>query len=186
MRTEGPNPLSVFCERSLTRGRRRHHLDGRRHSPTYSPTPSLTSLGVASVVMCCSARPASLSAPSVPPEDRIVRNIIHIRRFCDPSYFQPDLSPTHSPTPPPSQWPALTSLPPSAKFIPSAKLASFSAACVKLCGLPPPSLDRTTVATVSSSLQYREYKVHFEVNMNVKPLTILSDKVDAFTAKVAV
>ena len=43
-------------------------------------------------------------------------------------------------------------------------LSSFGAACVKLCGVPPPSLDRTTVAAVSSSL----HTLSFDVNMNIK------------------
>ena len=46
-------------------------------------SPSLRSCAAASVVMCCSARSASLSAPSVLPEDQIGRNILYIRLFCD-------------------------------------------------------------------------------------------------------
>ena len=83
LRTEDPNPRSFFCERGLTGTRRRHHLDGGRRSPTYPPSPSLSSFGAASVVMCCSARPASSSAPSVLPVDRIGRNIIYAALFCD-------------------------------------------------------------------------------------------------------
>ena len=49
----------------------------------YAPSPSLSSFDAASVMMCCSARPASSSAPSVLPEDRIGRNITHVRRCCD-------------------------------------------------------------------------------------------------------
>ena len=37
-------------------------------------------------------------------------------------------------------------------------LRSFGAACVKLCGFPRPSLDITSVAAVSTSLQRRRYK----------------------------
>ena len=44
---------------------------------------SLRSCGAASVVMCCSSSPASSSAPSVLPEDRMGRNIIYVRPFCD-------------------------------------------------------------------------------------------------------
>ena len=59
---------------------RRHHLADGPLSSLYAPSPSLSSVGAASVMMCCSARPASSSAPSVLPEDRI---IINIRRCCD-------------------------------------------------------------------------------------------------------
>ena len=46
----------------------------------------------------------------------------------------PSLSPSHPPTPPPSRWPALTALPPLAKF------QLVWRRCVKLCCLAPPSL----------------------------------------------
>ena len=151
--------------------------------------------------MCCSARPASSRAPSVLPEDRIGHNIICIRRFCDHKcpYFRPDLycsevrlevydvpawsffllpcprlTPRHHRQGDGQLSPRCTSLP---------SLTSFGAACVKLCGLPRPSLDRTTVAAVSSSL-HRKYKVRFELNMNIKQSIIFSNTVDAFTAKV--
>ena len=62
---------------------RRHHLADGPLSSLYAPSRSLSSFGAASVMMGCSARPASSSAPSVLPEDRIGRNIICIRRFCD-------------------------------------------------------------------------------------------------------
>ena len=55
---------------------------------------------------------------------------------------------------------------------PLPSLTSFGAACVMPCGLPPPSLDRTTVAAVSSSLQHRKYIVGFVVNVNTKLNTI--------------
>ena len=53
---------------------RRHHLADGPLSSLYAPSPSLSSFGAASVIMCCSARPASSSAPFVLPEDRIGRN----------------------------------------------------------------------------------------------------------------
>ena len=53
---------------------RRHHLADGPLSSLYTPSPSLSSFGAASVMMCCSARPACSSAPSVLPEDRIGRN----------------------------------------------------------------------------------------------------------------
>ena len=62
---------------------RRHHLADGPLSSLYALSPSLSSFGAASAMMCCSARPASSSAPSVLPEHRIRRNIIYIRRFCD-------------------------------------------------------------------------------------------------------
>ena len=55
----------------------------RTYELVYALSPSLSSFGAASVMMCCFARPASSSAPSVLPEDSIGRNIIYIRRFCD-------------------------------------------------------------------------------------------------------
>ena len=41
---------------------RRHHLADGPLSSLYAPSPSLSSFGAASVMMCCSARPASSSA----------------------------------------------------------------------------------------------------------------------------
>ena len=51
---------------------------------------------------------------------------------------------------------------------PLLSLSSFGTTCVKLCGLPPPSLGRTTVAAASPSLHHRKYKVRSDVNMNIK------------------
>ena len=48
---------------------------------------------------------------------------------------------------------------------------------MKLCGLPPPSLDGTTVAAVSSGLDRRKFKVHLKVNIEIKPSIILLDTV---------
>ena len=62
---------------------RRHHLADGPLLSLYTPSPSLDSFGETSVIMCCSARHASLSAPSVLPEDRIGYNIRHIRPCCD-------------------------------------------------------------------------------------------------------
>ena len=61
----------------------RHQLSDGPFLWLCAPSPSLRSCDAASVVMCCSARPASSSAPSGLPEDRIGRNIIYIRPFCD-------------------------------------------------------------------------------------------------------
>ena len=120
-------PTRWFSQMTPDEHPRRHHLADGPLSSLYAPSPSLSSFGAASVMMCCSARPASSSAPSVLPEDRIGRNIICIRRCCDHidvlHIFDqtcivgpPLLSPPHPPTPQPSRWPALTTLPVFAKF----------------------------------------------------------------------
>ena len=113
----------------------------RTYELVYALSPSLSSFGAASVMMCCFARPASSSAPSVLPENRIGRKLIYIRRGWDhinvldifdqtcivlklgwrsttgpPDFGPPLLSPAHPPTPPPSRWPALTTLPFFADF----------------------------------------------------------------------
>ena len=62
-----------FRKRRLTKTPRRHRLADGQLSSLYAPLPSLSSMGAASVMMCCSARPASSSAPSVVQEDRIGR-----------------------------------------------------------------------------------------------------------------
>ena len=56
----------------------RHHLADGPLSSLYAPSPNLSSFGAAFVRTCCSARPASSSALSVLPEDRIGLNIIYI------------------------------------------------------------------------------------------------------------
>ena len=78
-----PEPTSWFSQMTPDEHPRRHHLADGPLSSLYAPSPSLSSFGAASVMMCSSARPASSSAPSVLPEDRIGRNIICIRRCCD-------------------------------------------------------------------------------------------------------
>ena len=138
---KAPNLRFCFLKRRLTNTPRRHRLADGQLSSLYAPLPSFSSFGAASVMMCCSARPASSSAPSVLPEDRIGRNIIYIRRFCDhinvlhifdqtcivlksgwsstmglPHRWSSSLSPSHPSTPPPSRWSAVTTLPPLAKF----------------------------------------------------------------------
>ena len=76
-------PTRWFSQMTPDEHPRRHHLADGPLSSLCSPLPSLSSFGAASVAMCCSARPASSSAPSVPPEDRIGRNIMYIRPCCD-------------------------------------------------------------------------------------------------------
>ena len=62
---------------------RRHVLADGLLSSLYAPSLSLSSFGAASVMMFCSACPASSGVLSVVPEDRIGRNIMYVRRFCD-------------------------------------------------------------------------------------------------------
>ena len=93
----------------------------------------------------------------------------------------PPLYPSHSPTPPPSRWPALTT-----KYPPSPSFSSFDAACVKLCCFLLPRWSETSVSAVSSSLKSKKYKDRFAVNMNIKSNIIFADTVDALTATFAV
>ena len=76
-------PTRWFSRMTPDEHPRRHHLADGPLSSLYAPSPSLSSFGAASVMMCCSARPASSRAPSVLPEDRVGRNIIYNRRFSD-------------------------------------------------------------------------------------------------------
>ena len=76
-------PTRWFSQMTRDEHPRCHHLADGPLSSLYAPSPSLSSFGAASVMMCCSARPASSSAPSVLPEDRIGRNTIYVRRCCD-------------------------------------------------------------------------------------------------------
>ena len=59
----------VFRKRRLTNTPRRHRLADGQLSSLYAPLPSFSSFGAASVMMCCSARPASSSVPYVLPKD---------------------------------------------------------------------------------------------------------------------
>ena len=76
-------PTRWFSQMTPDEQPRRHHLADGPLSSLYAPSPCLSSFGAASVMMWCSARPASSSAPSVLPKDRIGRNIIYIRQCCD-------------------------------------------------------------------------------------------------------
>ena len=51
---------------------RLHRLVNGQLSSHYAPLPSISALAAAPVIMCCSDRPASSSAPSVVPEVRMV------------------------------------------------------------------------------------------------------------------
>ena len=72
-----------WCSQMTPDEHPRHHLADGPLSSLYAPSPNLSSFGAAFVRTCCSARPASSSALSVLPEDRIGLNIIYISRFCD-------------------------------------------------------------------------------------------------------
>ena len=76
-------PTRWFSQMTPDEHPRHHHLSDGSLSALHAPSPSLSSFGAASVVMYCFARPASSSAPSVLPKDRIGRDIIYIRPFCD-------------------------------------------------------------------------------------------------------
>ena len=136
--------FDVVFSNDARRTPRRHRLADGQLSSLYPPWPSFTSFGAASV-MCCSP-PASSSTPLRPsvcyPSINLVVNIMCVRIFCNHlnvlyifdmgctvssgwSYtarmprlvVSPlRLSPSHPPTPPPSRWRALITLPPLAKF----------------------------------------------------------------------
>ena len=76
-------PTRWFAQTTPDENPRRRHLADGPLSSLYASSPTLGSFGAASVMMCCSARPASLRALSVLPEDRIGCYIKYIRRFCD-------------------------------------------------------------------------------------------------------
>ena len=138
------------------------------------PTLAKVQLILAPPVMCCFPPASSSTPlwPSVCyPSISLVVSIMYIRIFChqlsalysfDSTCIvlksgwsstaritrlvvsPPSLSPSAPPTPPPSRWPALTTLPPSPSF------SSFGAACVKFCCLPP-RWSEIPVSSVSSA-----------------------------------
>ena len=84
MLSENSEPTRWFSQTTPDEHPRRHRLADGQLSSLYAPLPSFSSFGVASVMMCCSTRPASSSAPSVVPEDRVGRkyDTVCIRRLC--------------------------------------------------------------------------------------------------------
>ena len=75
----------------------------------------------------------------------------------------PPLSPSHPPTPPPSRWPALTTLPPLAKFqVVWRRLCEALLSSSSLAGQKHPSLLSRLV------LKCRKYKGRFPLIMNIK------------------
>ena len=74
-------PTRWFSQMTPDEYPRRHHLADGPLSSLCAPSPSLSSFGATSVVMCCSSRPASSSALSVLPEDRIGRNIVQAQKY---------------------------------------------------------------------------------------------------------
>ena len=63
---KNPNLRCGFRKRRLTNTSRHHRLADGQLSSLYAPPPSFSSFGAASVMMCCSARLASSSAPLRP------------------------------------------------------------------------------------------------------------------------
>ena len=138
-----PN-VRCFLKRRLTKTLRRHRLADGQLASLYPPSPSFSSFDAASVMLCFSPPPASSSTPLRPsvcyPSISLVVNITCIRIFCthsnvlfilDPTCIAlwsgwsstarhvvspSSLSPSHPPTPAPSRWPALITLPLIAKF----------------------------------------------------------------------
>ena len=160
-----PNLRFCFFKRRLTNTPRRHRLADDQLSSLYAPSPRFSSFGAASVVLCCSAPPASLSAPLRPsvryPTTGLVVNTMHIRTFCDHInvlhifgqiciVLKSGWSSTT--TRMLASWLVFLCLrltprrhrqadgQPSPFYPPSPSFKSFGAACVKLCCLPPPSL----------------------------------------------
>ena len=58
-----PNLLCWFLTRRLTNTPRPHRLADGQLSSLYPPSPSFSSFGAASVILCCSAPPVSSSTP---------------------------------------------------------------------------------------------------------------------------
>ena len=144
LHSEYSKPTMLISQTTPDEHPRRHRLAGGQLSSFYPPSPSFSSFGAASVMYCsapaCSSTPLrpSVHYPSI----SLVVNIVCIQTFCDHLnviyvFDQKDLyrfesrlelyganaclvvrslslSPSHPLTPPPSRWPALTTLPPLA------------------------------------------------------------------------
>ena len=137
-----PNLRCSFLRRRLTITPQRHRLADDQLSSLYPSSPSFSSFGAASVVLCCSAHPACSSTPLRPsahyyPSISLV-NVMCIQTFFDhlnvlfifdqtglycfevrPELYGVNVRLVVSPlslTPPSSRWPALTTSPPLAKF----------------------------------------------------------------------
>ena len=162
-----PNLRCGFLKRRLTNTTRRHHHADGQLSSLYAPSPSFSSFGAAFVM--CSSAPASSSAPLLPsvrcPSIGLVVNILYIRIFCghlNVLYIFDQtcivLQPGWSSTNTTARMPASPLVFPCLRLTPrrhrqaddqlsplhpsSPSFSSFSADCVKLCCLPPPSLVR--------------------------------------------
>ena len=76
-----------FLKRRLTNPPRRYRLADRQLSSIYLPSPSSSSLGAASVILCCSAPPASSNTPLRPsvhyPSISLVVKMMFIQIFRD-------------------------------------------------------------------------------------------------------
>ena len=85
-----PNVRWGFRKRRLTNSPRRQRLVDGQLSSLCAPRSGFSSCGVASVIMCCSAHPASSSAPLRPccyPRVGLVANIILILYSWDVDRF---------------------------------------------------------------------------------------------------
>ena len=142
--SENSEPTRCFSHMTPDEHPRRHHLADGPLSSLYAPSPDLSSFDAASVMMCCSARPASSSAPSMSPykcpyfrpdlyrfEVRLELNdgsalsvVLTCLRLTPDATAKPTASVRHFTPPLPS-------------------FSSFGAACIKLYGLLP-SLVRNT------------------------------------------
>ena len=82
-----PNLRCGFLKRRLTNTPRRYRLANGQLSSLYAPSPSFRSFGAASVMLYCSAPPASLSTPLRPsvryPSIGQAVNIVYLRALCD-------------------------------------------------------------------------------------------------------
>ena len=82
-----PNLRCCFLKRRPTNTPRGHRLANGQLSSFYAPSPSFSSFGAASVMLYCSAPPASSSTPLRPSvyywSFGLVVNVVYIRTLCD-------------------------------------------------------------------------------------------------------
>ena len=158
-----PNPRCYIIKRHLANTPRRHRLADGQLSSLYPPSPRFSSLGAASVMLCCFPPLASSRTPLRPSvcyqSISLVVNMMYTRVCCDhlniSSIFDPACIVMESGwsslvrmprlvVSPPSLSPSHPSTPPPSRWPALITLpplfSSFGAACVKLCCIPPPSL----------------------------------------------
>ena len=163
-----PKLRCYFLKRRLKNTFRRHRLADGQLSSLYPPSPSFNSFDTASVMLCCSPPPACSSTPLRPsvhyPRTSPVVNILCIQTFGDHLnafyiFGQKDCivlksGESFTVRMPASSLVALPSPPLTSRrhrqadgqlsplYPPLPSFSLFGAACVKLCGLPLPSLVR--------------------------------------------